>query len=102
MANIPDVLVAAAKVYKLLLENERVRVMEIRLQPGETAPMHDHPHDHVVIPKNDAKLKLNTPDGKESVFELRAGQVLWLGPGPHEGQNAGETELNNIVIEIKK
>ena len=102
MANIADVMVAASSAYSLLLENDRVRVMEIRLKPGQTAPMHNHPNDHVVIVKNDAKLKLSFPDGKEAVFELKAGQALWLEAGPHQAQNAGTTDADNLVIEVKK
>jgi quercetin dioxygenase-like cupin family protein len=48
MERIPDVLKPAANAYKLLMENEKVRVLDIRLKPGEKAPMHNHPNDHVV------------------------------------------------------
>ena len=48
MTDIPDVLEVAKSGYKLLLENKKVRVMEIRLKPGEKSPMHNHPNDHVV------------------------------------------------------
>lgn len=102
MANIPDVLVAASAAYKLLLENERVRVMEIRLKPGQTAPMHNHPNDHVVIVKNDTQMKLSFPDGKDALFDLKAGQVLWIDAGPHEAKNTGTTDAANLVIEVKK
>ena len=48
MEKIPDVLKVASNAYKLILENEKVRVLEIMLKPGEKAVMHNHPHDHVV------------------------------------------------------
>jgi beta-alanine degradation protein BauB len=102
MATIPDVLTAAADAYGLLLENDKVRVLEVRLKPGQKAPMHNHPHNHVVYVKNDAKFKLSFPGGKSSVFELKSGQTLWLEAGPHETENVGLTPGDNIVIEIKK
>lgn len=102
MANIPDVLSAASKAYGLLLENNKVRVMEVRLKPGQKAPMHNHPNDHVVYVKNDARFKLSFPDGKSSVFDLKAGQVLWLEAGPHETENVGKTEGHNLVIEVTR
>ena len=102
MDNIPDVLAAAANAYGLLLENNRVRVMEIRLNPGQKAPMHNHPNDHVIYVENDARFKLSFPDGKSSVFELKAGQTLWLEAGSHETENVGTTEARNIVIELKR
>jgi quercetin dioxygenase-like cupin family protein len=102
MTNISDVLAAASNAYRLLLENDKVRTMEVRLKPGEKAPMHNHPHDHVVYVKNDAKFKLSFPDGKSSVVDLKAGQTLWMEAGPHETENVGTTEGHNIVMELKK
>lgn len=102
MANISDALTAAPGAYRLLLENPRVRVMEVRLKPGQKAPMHNHPNDHVVYVKYDARFKLSSPDGKDSVIDLKAGQALWLEAGPHETENVGATEGLNLVLEIKK
>ena len=102
MADIPDVMVSAAKAYSLLLENDKVRVMEVRLKPGEKAPMHNHPNNHVVYVKNDSKLKLSFPDGKDAVFDLKAGQALWLDAGPHATENVGTAPADNLVVEVKK
>jgi quercetin dioxygenase-like cupin family protein len=102
MANIPDVLRIQNNGYKLLMENEKVRVMEVRLEPGQKSPMHNHPDDHVVYVNSDAKFKLSFPDGKSAEFELKAGQALWLEAGPHETENIGKTRGHNIVIELKK
>ncbi len=102
MANIADVMVAASSAYSLLLENDRVRVMEIRLRPGQMAPMHNHPNDHLVYVFNGARLTLRFPDGKDATFDLAAGQTLWLAAGPHETENAGTSEAHNLVVEVKK
>ncbi len=102
MANVPDVMVAAKNAYQVLMENENVRVMEVRLKPGEKAPMHNHPNSHVVYVKTDSKLKLTFPDGKDNVIDLKAGQSLWLDAGPHEAENVGKTDFDNLVIEVKK
>ena len=102
MANVPDVMTAAASAYGLLLENDSVRVLEVRLKPGQKAPMHNHPNKHVVYVRNDMRIKLSFPDGKEVVSDLKAGQVLWLEAGAHEAANVGTTDADNIVIEVKK
>jgi len=102
MANIQDVLIAAQSAYSLLLENDSVRVLEVRLKPGQKAPMHNHPNNHVVYVKSDIRLKLGFPDGKEVVSDLKAGQVLWLEGGAHEAENVGTTDADNLVIEVKK
>jgi len=102
MEKIQDVMKVAAKAYKLLMENEKVRVMDIRLKPGEKAPMHNHPNGHVVYVINNARFKLTFPDGKTGEFDLKAGQTLWLEAGSHATENIGITEGHNLVVEIKK
>jgi beta-alanine degradation protein BauB len=101
MKKIEDVLKAAPEAYTLLLENDRVRVMEVRLKPGQTAPMHDHPNSHVVYILKDAKFKLGSPDGKAMEIELKSGKAIWMEAGPHETKNVGTTDGYNLVIEVK-
>ena len=102
MEQIQDVLKVAAKAYKLLMENEKVRVLDIRLKPGDKAPMHNHPNGHVVYVMSNAKFKLTFPDGKTGEFDLKAGQTLWLEAGSHATENIGTTDGHNLVVEIKK
>ena len=101
MATIPDVLESAGDAYGLLFENERVRVMEVRLKPGQKAAMHDHPSDHVVFVVKDATFKLTFPDGTSGEFDLEAGKALWLEAGPHATENVGATDGYNLVVELK-
>ncbi len=102
MENVQDVLESAVEAYKLLMENERVRVLDIRLQPGEKAPMHNHPNDHVVYVMNNAKFKLTFPDGKSNEVDLTEGQTVWMEAGSHETENIGTSEAHNLVVELKK
>ena len=102
MEKILDVLKVAANAYKLLMENEKVRVLDIRLKPGEKAPMHNHPSSHVVYVMNNAKFKLTFPDGKTGEFDLKSGEALWMEAGSHATENIGTTDGHNLVVEIKK
>ena len=34
---------------KLLFENERVKIWEMRLAPGEEGPLHRHERDHILV-----------------------------------------------------
>lgn len=102
MEHIPDVLISAANAYTLLMENEKVRVLAIRLKPGEKAPMHNHPGDHVVYVMKDASFKLTFPDGKSGAFDLKAGQTIWMEAGSHATENVGTSEGHNLVVELKK
>ena len=101
MAKIPDALQAAPDVYKLLMENDRVRVLDVRIKPGEKTKMHSHP-DRVVYVLSDHRLKFTSADGQNKELELKAGQVLWIEAGSHTTENTGKTEAHNLAVELKE
>ena len=101
MAKIPDVLKVENSGYSLIMENDRVRVMEMQLEPGQKSPMHNHPNDHVVYVFKDANFKLSFPNNESAEFQLEAGKVLWIDAGPHETENIGSTQGHNLVMELK-
>jgi quercetin dioxygenase-like cupin family protein len=61
-ARAQDPVKTSPQYYKVLLENERVRVLEYRLKPGEKEAMHSHPAG-VVYVLSGAKLKFTYSDG---------------------------------------
>jgi quercetin dioxygenase-like cupin family protein len=96
-----DPTVVASEVYKLILENERVRVFEVRFKPGQKAEMHGHP-DHVIYVLSDYTLNLMLPDGSSQEVPLKAGQAIFMGAGPHAAINIGQTEGHALVVELKE
>ena len=90
----------AGDVYKLILENDRVRVFDVRFKPGQKAEMHGHP-DHVIYVINDYTLNLMMPDGSSQEIPLKAGQTFWMNAGPHAAENIGKTEGHALVVELK-
>lgn len=95
-----DPLKVANNVYKLVMENDRVRVLEVVFKPNDKAVMHHHP-DHVVYVLKGGKMKL-TSEGKTDSLDLKTGQTLFLNEQNHEAQNVGSSELNLLVVELKK
>ena len=91
----------ASDVYKLIMENERVRVFDIQFKPGQKAEMHGHP-DHVVYALSDYTLNLMLPDGSSQEVPLKAGQTIFMGAGPHAAVNIGKTQGHALVIELKE
>lgn len=91
----------APNVYKQLFDNERVRVSEIKFNPGEKAAMHTHPYPHVVYILQGGELTITHPDGTSAVMQAKAGDVLWMGAETHEAVNTGKTVLRGTVTEIK-
>ncbi len=96
-----DALKAAPDVYSLVMENERVRVMNAKFKPGQKAVMHSHP-DHVIYVLKNAKLKITVPGGQSSEIDLKTGQAIWMQSGQHAAENIGGPEANDLVVELKK
>lgn len=90
----------ANNVYKLVMESDRVRVLDLFLKPGDKAAMHYHP-DHVVYVLNGGKAKL-TSSGKTDVMDMKNGQAIFLKAQSHDAENTGNTDLHLLVVELKK
>ncbi len=88
------------KHYKVVLENDEVRVLRITVPPHEGAPMHAHPRS-VIVWLTDSHIKLIHPDGKTEEAFRKAGQTTWSEPEKHGGENIGDTVSDAIQIEMK-
>jgi len=90
---------------KLLFENERVRVWDLRLNPGEGTGLHRHESDYLYVVIGDGLLQRVDPDGtRVTPKQMQDGDVVFRAVGDdcvHEAVNAGETPWRNIVVELK-
>ncbi len=84
---------------KVTLDNEKVRVMEMLLKPGDKIPMHSHPA-HIVCPITPGIIKSILPDGKVREIELKPGQSMWGEPMVHA--NEAVTDVHLMFIELKE
>ncbi len=91
----------APNIYHQLFDNDRVRVSEIKFNPGDKAAMHTHPYPHVIYLLEGGQLTITHPDGTAAVVDAKAGDVLWMGSETHEAVNTGTTVLRGTVTEIK-
>jgi beta-alanine degradation protein BauB len=95
----------AAKVdpahYKVILNNNQVRVLDVHHKPGEKSPVHSHPN-HVVYSFTDSTVKFTSPDGKTETRTGKAGQATWHKSETHTVQNVGKKEEHALDIELKK
>ena len=95
-----DPVVTNPDFYSVVFENDRVRVLEYRDQPGQQTVPHDHP-DSVMITLSSFQRKLTS--GERSVdVELDANQARWLAAQNHSGTNTGATETHTIFVELKE
>ncbi len=95
-----DPTVVAPHVYKVVEENDRVRVLEYRAGPGESTEMHSHP-DHVAITISAGRFRFTTPDGNSMDVDLDPGQTLFLEAGDHRTENLGDSEATGFIVELK-
>src|ERR1041384_1842962 len=86
--------------YKVLLENDRVRVLHFILRKGDTEKFHAHPAavTYVLAP---FKIKFTFPDGKTAIREAKAGDVLFSEGVTHSPVNIGDTDAQGILVEFK-
>lgn len=104
-----DALSAAPRHHTLLLENERVRVLETRIPPGDLVPLHTHcwPSLLYVVSWGDF---VRRDAGGAVVLDSRAGgdagpppSVAWSEAlPPHSLENVGAVEIRVISVELKQ
>ena len=86
--------------YKVVFENERVRVLEYRDEPGQRTSPHRHP-DSVMCTLSSFQRRLVHGDAARDVH-VEAGDVAWLDAQEHWGENIGETDTHVLFVELKE
>lgn len=88
---------------RLLFENERVKVWEMLLEPGESSDLHRHALDYVLCILEGTSIDADRPDGGESQsFPVQPGQVVFVPRGGTErAVNRSATRFRELLIELK-
>ena len=86
--------------YQVIFENDRVRVLEYRDQPGHRTKPHRHP-DSVMYTLSSFRRRIEAGNRTVDV-ELSAGEVRWVGAQEHAGENIGDTDSHTIFVELKE
>jgi quercetin dioxygenase-like cupin family protein len=84
--------------YTLLLENDRVRVLDMHLQPGEIDEPHAHPSETVYFLRG-GTLRIHLPNGEVVPADFPDGGVMWHEPWSHRVENVGATAVHAIIVE---
>lgn len=86
-----------------VLENERVRVFRVTLEPGQSGPMHTHSAPILAIALTPGELEVTTR-GKDKPERVSrpAGNVLWRSEVvTHSIKNVGQARYEGVDIEFK-
>jgi hypothetical protein len=98
-----DAVTADPRSYRVVLENDRVRVLEYKSRPGLGVcgeGMHYHPA-HVTVNLTGAKLKWTTPDGKVTFGDVPPGAVFFTEAQTHSAEIIGGSGTRAYIIELK-
>ena len=85
--------------YKVVFENDRVRVLEYKDRPGDRTSPHRHP-DSVMYALSSFERRLVQGD-REVDVQLEAGMVRFLAAQVHHGENIGATASHALFVEPK-
>jgi len=90
------------------MENEHVRVLDTKVEPGETVPLHTHewPAAYYVLSWSDfvrrdehGNVALDT---RACAVSFNPGQAVWAAPlAPHTLENVGASTLHIVSVEVK-
>ncbi|HUL56417.1 MAG TPA: hypothetical protein VLT60_05430 [Usitatibacter sp.] len=91
------------RAYRVVLENERVRVLEFNSKPGMGVcgtGMHSHPA-HLTVALSPAKVRVRLPDGKVIMAQNALGDVWWSEALTHEVENLSGADVRALIVELK-
>lgn len=88
------------EMFKVLLEDDRVRVIDDRVPAGARVAMHSH-GEYVVYPLTSYTMKFTFPDGSNRIVEVQQGTPRHVKGIVHSEENIGTTEAHALLIEIK-
>ncbi len=88
------------KHYKVEFENDHVRVLRIKYEPGDKSVMHSHP-ESIAVFLTDAHGKFTYPDGSTEDINAKAGTVLHMDAHTHLPESRSEKPFEVIAVELK-
>jgi quercetin dioxygenase-like cupin family protein len=90
----------AADAYKVVIENDQVRLLEVRGKVGTKIPLHVHPA-YVAYNVNDMKAEFADGTGKTQEVTGKAGEALWKEPEAHAVTMESD-DARVLVLELKR
>lgn len=102
-----DALLAAPASHRVVLENDRVRVLDVVIEPGAREPEHTRQAASLMIVDERARIRYYVGDAlrfeSQAPAETQPGvRVRWMEPeGPHSVENIDERRYHAIRVELK-
>jgi hypothetical protein len=101
-------ILAAGDYHTAIIENDRVRVLQVEIMPGETVPFHQHSMSSVFVTLEPASLLFRDMSGKairvverDSFLELPHIEWREAPPAPRSVENVDSVPMRALRIELK-
>jgi quercetin dioxygenase-like cupin family protein len=102
-------IITAGDYHSVVLENDRVRVLQVEILPGETVPFHQHGMPSVFVTIEPASLLFRDMSGKairvverSSFTELPHVEWRETPPAPRSVENVDTVPLRALRVEFKE
>lgn len=102
-AEAQDAVAADPRSFRVVLDNQQVRVLEYRSGPGLGVcgqGTHYHP-DRVTVSLTGAKVRVTGADGRPVVRDIPTGHVFFSPAETHSVENIGGAGTRTIIVELK-
>ena len=100
-ASAQDPVKVSPENYKVVLENERMRVNEVYLNVGAHIDWHQHP-DHVIYWMAAGTVRIFNKGADSVDVSGTVGQAMFLPACTHAATNIGKTEIRLVQVELKE
>jgi beta-alanine degradation protein BauB len=96
-----DPVKVAPNNFTVLLENERVRVLDFHTRAGVKIPLHSHPAYISYSISGAGKTKFTSADGKVTEPPAKTGQATWHEAETHASEYEGTGTAHVLLVELK-
>ena len=96
-----DPLRVAPANFTLVFENSQVRVLRLKLDPRQSAPMHEYTLSHLVVCMTDLDARITSQEGEAEVAQRKLGDFSWSGPSQQKIDNLADQPLETVILELK-
>ena len=93
---------------RVLMENDRVKIWEMDLAPGEESDIHEHTMDYILVVLEGDKIAGVPQEDSAGLYnqyvevDVSSGEYFWIEKGGIEtARNIGKKRYREIAIELK-
>jgi hypothetical protein len=98
----PDAVTVSPDVYKVIAENDSLRVVAATWKPGQRDLMHSHPAIGIYILSDCDKMRVHHAEGTSKDWSAKSGTAgANTAVAAHAIENVGDTECRLVFFEPK-